>query len=59
MGPPPQIDYLLVIDCGDPTWYKEAIHMDDSNKWEMAMQIDYNLILANKTWDLTPLPEWK
>ena len=33
--------------------------MDDSKKWEMAMHSEYNLILANKTWDLTPLPEGK
>jgi len=33
--------------------------MDDSETWEMAMQSEYNSILANKTWDLTLLPEDK
>ena len=52
-------NYLLVIDCGEITCYKEAIHIDDSKKWEMAMQSEYNSILANKTWYLTSLPEGK
>ena len=33
--------------------------MDDSEIWEMAMQFEYNLALANKTWDLTPFPKGK
>ena len=33
--------------------------MDDSKKWEMAMKSKYNSILANETWDLTPLPKGK
>ena len=33
--------------------------MDYSKRWEMTMQSKNNLILANKTWDLTPLPKGK
>ncbi|MCO5569629.1 hypothetical protein L7F22_023345 [Adiantum nelumboides] len=33
--------------------------MDDSVKWEQAMQSEYNLIIANETWELTKLPQGK
>ncbi|MCO5566528.1 hypothetical protein L7F22_020205 [Adiantum nelumboides] len=32
------------------------MQMDDSVKWEQAMQLEYNLIVANETWDLVELP---
>ena len=55
----PGLDYILVTDCGEPTCYEEAIQLDDSAKWELAMQSEYHSILANDTWELTPLPEGK
>ncbi|MCO5608388.1 hypothetical protein L7F22_062597 [Adiantum nelumboides] len=33
--------------------------MEDSVKWEQAMQSKYNSIIANETWELTELPEGK
>ncbi|MCO5603918.1 hypothetical protein L7F22_058074 [Adiantum nelumboides] len=33
--------------------------MDDSVKWEQAMQSEYNSIIANETWELTKLPQGK
>ena len=33
--------------------------MDDSVKWEQAMQSEYNSIVANETWDLVELPKGK
>ncbi|MCO5599975.1 hypothetical protein L7F22_054082 [Adiantum nelumboides] len=33
--------------------------MDDSVKWEQAMQSEYNSIIANETWELTELPQGK
>ncbi|MCO5577255.1 hypothetical protein L7F22_031082 [Adiantum nelumboides] len=33
--------------------------MDDSVKWEQAMQLEYNSIIANETWELTELPQGK
>ena len=53
----PGVDYLLVTDCGEPTCYQEALQLEDSEKWELAMQSEYDSILANKTWDLVELPE--
>ncbi|MCO5572539.1 hypothetical protein L7F22_026294 [Adiantum nelumboides] len=32
------------------------MQMDDSVKWEQAMQSEYNLIVANETWDIVELP---
>ncbi|MCO5602950.1 hypothetical protein L7F22_057091 [Adiantum nelumboides] len=54
-----RLDYVLVTDCDDPSCYKEAIQMDDSVKWEKAMQSEYNSIIANETWKLTELPQGK
>ncbi|MCO5547392.1 hypothetical protein L7F22_000841 [Adiantum nelumboides] len=33
--------------------------MDDSVKWEQAMQSEYNSIIVNETWELTELPQGK
>ncbi|MCO5565169.1 hypothetical protein L7F22_018842 [Adiantum nelumboides] len=33
--------------------------MEDSVKWEQAMQLEYNSIIANETWELTELPQGK
>ncbi|MCO5561943.1 hypothetical protein L7F22_015569 [Adiantum nelumboides] len=35
------------------------MQMDDSVKWEQAMQSEYNLIVANETWDFVELPSGK
>ena len=35
------------------------MNMDDSVKWEQAMQSEYDSIMKNKTWDLVELPEGK
>ncbi|MCO5550238.1 hypothetical protein L7F22_003721 [Adiantum nelumboides] len=33
--------------------------MEDSAKWEQAMQSEYNSIISNETWELTELPQGK
>ena len=33
--------------------------MDESDKWEQAMQSEYDSIIGNETWDLVDLPEGK
>ncbi|MCO5603008.1 hypothetical protein L7F22_057150 [Adiantum nelumboides] len=56
----PGLNYVLVTDCGEPSCYKKAIQMDDSVKWEQAMQsAKYNSIIANETWELIELPQGK
>ena len=34
----------------------EAIHSQDASKWELAMQEEYDSLMANGTWELAPLP---
>ena len=55
----PSLDYVLLTDSGEPSCYVEAMQMDDCVKWEQAMQLEYNLIVGNDTWDLVELPEGK
>ncbi|MCO5571589.1 hypothetical protein L7F22_025334 [Adiantum nelumboides] len=33
--------------------------MEDSVKWEHAIQLEYNLIIASETWELKELPKGK
>ena len=35
----------------------EAIQSGDAKKWELAMQEEYNSLMADGTWELTPLPK--
>ena len=39
----PSMDYVMLIDCGEPSCYKEAIDSMDSEKWYKAMlsEMDY------------------
>ena len=30
----PGLDYVMLIDCGEPSCYKEAMNRDDKLKWE-------------------------
>ena len=30
-------DYVMLIDCGELSCYKEAMLCDDKHKWELAM----------------------
>ena len=34
----PSIDYVMLIDCKEPSYYKESLPRDDKLKWEKAMQ---------------------
>ena len=36
----PGLDYAMLIDCGEPSCYKEAMSRDDKLKWEQAMELD-------------------
>ena len=55
----PGLDYVLLTDSGEPSCYNEAMQMDDSVKWEQAMQSEYDSIVGNDTWDLIDLPDGK
>ncbi len=34
----------------------EALERDDDNKWDDAIQNEYNSLIKNNTWNLTKLP---
>ena len=33
----PSLDYVMLTNCGEPSCYKEACWMVDSDKWQLAM----------------------
>ena len=42
-----------------PTTYKQALLSPDRNKWEKAMDKEYDALILNETWELVPLPPGK
>ena len=50
----PSLDYVMLTDCGEPSCYKEACRMVDSDKWQLAMQSKMTALHVNQTWDLVP-----
>ena len=53
------MNYILMTDGSKPESYVEAKHMEDSLKWELAMQEEMDSLHKNHTWELTPLPKGK
>ena len=41
----------------DPLNLCEAMQSEDASKWEIAMQEEYDSLVANGTWELNTLPE--
>ena len=52
-------DFVILIDCGEPSCYQEAMRMHDKRKWEKAMHLEMDSLIKNKTWDLMKLPTSK
>ncbi|RVW37805.1 Retrovirus-related Pol polyprotein from transposon TNT 1-94 [Vitis vinifera] len=52
----PVLNYLLLIDGGEPECYDEALQDENSSKWELAMKDEMDSLLGNQTWKLTELP---
>ena len=55
----PSLDYVMLIDCKEPSYYDEAMLRDDKLKWERAMQLEMDSLHHNSTWDLVNLPTGK
>ena len=55
----PSLDYIMLIDCKEPSCYKEAMLRDDKLKWEKAMQSEMDSLHHNSTWELVNLPAGK
>ena len=53
------LNYIMLTDCGEPSCYKEALQMADSEKWHLAMQSEMTALHKNQTWDLVQLPDGK
>ena len=51
--------YLLLTDEGEPESFDEALQVEDSIKWEQAMDAEMRSLENNDTWVLTELPAGK
>jgi len=54
--PPHEEERANMAAIEEPNTMSEAIHSRDASKWEQAMQEEYDSLMANGTWELTPLP---
>ena len=52
----PSLHYLLLTDEGEPESFDEALQVEDSIKWEQAMDDEMRSLEKNDTWVLTELP---
>ena len=55
----PSLHYLLLTDEGEPESFDEALQVEDSIKWEKAMDDEMRSLEKNDTWVLTELPAGK
>ena len=55
----PSLDYVMLVDCGEPSCYKEAMLKNDKLKWQKAMQLEMDSLHKNSTWELVHLPAGK
>ena len=53
------LHYLLLSDEGEPESFDEALQVEDSIKWEQAMDNEMRSLEKNDTWVLTELPAGK
>jgi len=44
-----QVTFALVTEAGDPSSYKEAIDVNDSDKWAIAMEQEMKSLEKNQT----------
>ena len=45
----PGLNYLLLIDGGEPECYDEALQDENPSKWELAMKDEMDSLLGNQT----------
>ena len=53
------MNYVMLTDYSEPSCYKEAVQMKDSEKWQLAMQSEMAALHKNQTWKLVKLPQGK
>ena len=52
----PSLDYVMLIDCKEPSCYVEAMLSNDKLKWERTMQSKMDFLYKKSTWKLMNLP---
>ena len=55
--PQHEVERANVASSDDPLNMCEAMQSEGASKWELAMQEEYNSLMANGTWELAPLPK--
>ena len=55
----PSLHYLMLTDEGELESFGEALEVEDSTKWEQAMDDEMSSLQKNNTWVLTELPTRK
>jgi hypothetical protein len=55
-GPVGDVALLSASICVEPTSYKDALVSPQSAEWKKAMQLEFDSLTSNHTWDLVPLP---
>lgn len=55
----PGANYVMLIDYGEPSYYREVMQGSDKKLWEYAMKSEYDSIIANQTRNLVSLPNRK
>jgi hypothetical protein len=50
-------EHANMATIGEPRNLREAMESSDASEWELAMQEEYESLIANGTWELTPFPQ--
>lgn len=48
--------YILLTDGGEHETYDEALQVQNSTKWELAIKNETDSLMTNQTWELIELP---
>jgi hypothetical protein len=55
----PSLSHILLTNGDEPETFVEALQVEDTIKWELAMKDEMYSLLSNQTWALTELPVGK
>jgi hypothetical protein len=55
----PSLFYILLTDGGEHETYDEALQVQNSTKWELAIKNETDTLMTNQTWELIELPVGK
>ncbi len=51
------MERATIVFLEEPQTMEEALNGEDANKWEIAMQEEYDSLVVNNTWTLVPFPK--